>query len=42
MVLYRISADEAFARLVKQSQDTNVKRREVAERFVADAVNSPR
>ncbi|MEV4049786.1 GAF and ANTAR domain-containing protein [Amycolatopsis sp. NPDC049688] len=42
MVLYRISADEAFARLVKQSQDTNVKLRDVAERFVADAVSSPR
>jgi hypothetical protein len=37
MAAYGITADEAFARLVRRSQDTNIKLREVAGQFL-DAV----
>jgi len=40
MAIRRISADDAFALLVEQSQRENVKLREVAERFVARVVSS--
>ncbi|GLY38293.1 hypothetical protein Amsp01_043170 [Amycolatopsis sp. NBRC 101858] len=41
MALHRISADDAFQMLVKQSQDRNIKLREVAERFVAEMLSAP-
>ncbi|MFI9450038.1 ANTAR domain-containing protein [Amycolatopsis sp. NPDC052450] len=37
MVLHRISADDAFARLVEQSQRDNVKLRDLAARFITHA-----
>jgi GAF domain-containing protein len=37
MVVNQINADEAFARLVARSQQSNVKLRDVAAQFVADA-----
>ncbi|MEV7040402.1 GAF and ANTAR domain-containing protein [Amycolatopsis sp. NPDC051061] len=40
MAIRQISADEAFTLLVEQSQRDNVKLRELAERFVAHAVNA--
>jgi AmiR/NasT family two-component response regulator len=40
MAIRRISADDAFALLVEQSQRENVKLREVAERFVERVVSS--
>ncbi|MGW5722590.1 ANTAR domain-containing protein [Amycolatopsis sp. NPDC003865] len=41
MALHRISADDAFDLLVTQSQQRNLKLRDVAERFVTDIVNTP-
>jgi GAF domain-containing protein len=41
MALHRISADDAFGRLVEQSQNTNLKLRDVAEQFVTDVLNNP-
>jgi AmiR/NasT family two-component response regulator len=38
MAVRRISADEAFELLVTQSQQQNVKLRDLAARFVADIV----
>jgi fructose-specific component phosphotransferase system IIB-like protein len=35
MAAYGINADEAFARLVRRSQHTNVKLREIASQFLA-------
>ncbi|MEV7094969.1 GAF and ANTAR domain-containing protein [Amycolatopsis sp. NPDC051045] len=40
MAVHRISEDDAFGLPAKQSQEQNVKLREVAERFVADVLNS--
>jgi AmiR/NasT family two-component response regulator len=40
MAVHRVSEDEAFGMLVKLSQEQNLKLREVAERFVADVLNS--
>jgi GAF domain-containing protein len=42
MAVHRVSEDEAFDMLVTQSQEQNVKLREVAERFVADVLNTSR
>jgi GAF domain-containing protein len=39
MAVRRISADEAFAVLVEQSQEQNAKVRDIAERFVNDIIN---
>ncbi|GHG50130.1 MULTISPECIES: GAF and ANTAR domain-containing protein [Amycolatopsis] len=39
MALHRIGAEQAFDLLVKQSQQQNVKLRDVAERFVTNIVN---
>lgn len=39
MAARRISADEAFALLVEQSQQENVKVRDLAERFIADLIS---
>ncbi|WP_410566916.1 ANTAR domain-containing protein [Amycolatopsis sp. cmx-4-61] len=41
MALHRITAEEAFDLLVTQSQQRNVKLREVAEQFVTSVVTSP-
>ncbi|MEV6625073.1 ANTAR domain-containing protein [Amycolatopsis sp. NPDC051106] len=41
MALHRISADDAFGRLVEQSQNTNLKLRDVAEQFVTDVLDNP-
>ena len=40
MALHRVTADNAFDLLVKQSQDRNVKVREVAERFISDILDA--
>ncbi|SFW86981.1 GAF and ANTAR domain-containing protein [Amycolatopsis australiensis] len=40
MAVHRISEKEAFDMLVKRSQEQNVKLREVAERFVAEVLDS--
>jgi transcriptional regulator with GAF, ATPase, and Fis domain len=39
MAAHRISAEAAFAKLVRQSQEQNVKLRDLAERFVTELVN---
>lgn len=41
MALHRIPADDAFALLVKTSQEQNVKLREVAQDFVTTALAAP-
>ncbi|MFJ7218890.1 ANTAR domain-containing protein [Amycolatopsis sp. NPDC098790] len=41
MALHRISAEAAFELLVTQSQQRNVKLREVAQQFVAGILNTP-